>query len=583
MEIPNLEMIREITDKLNTEYDLQTRLNRYKTLPDLLNLTKKNNLTDEDAAIRALFIADFIVTTSELPPGNSDEDRYQSVIQSFKVGTELNSTADNLMRIFYLAYKIVTLIRRQDLFMGGRGLDRKSSLLRIKDTYFLPYLKISTQMLKQESSCMLQLGILAAALLRDFPDKQIQKYRSSPPVSNIKELIPVLWKLLLDYAQKQSVDTNPNAVIPNLEKSQSILMLDAAEKGNFISLWNVDPPSNFTSLKVEIQSMDSQLNKLFDNKSLISLRCQIQDAEDLDHIFIVRDPNIISHPILVLATPADEINLNCVKRILHLRGLEGEGWKPVIMDTAQETKNIEPISSGPLVKPEITPKAGKGGLLNRIKNLFKKKSVEEGPALESSIKPIQKKKWKDIPAFVLGSEFLAKSLTVEAVGDFALFEEFDTIREANYSIIGVLESELETKKTQIMIKKVNQNLSEVYQFYEGILSKLNKLSQFLFNIQGNLVIDEVFWMNEHDEKFLLCVDQGNSRLVGTLAASYRDKIADLQIRASSKEELQRRSIHMRNKQFLGALGARTNPDLRETIDRIFGQNFDCSKAVLLEF
>lgn len=583
MEIPNLETIREITNKLNTEYDLQTRLNRYKTLPDLLNLAKQNNLTNEDAAIRALFIADFIVTTSELPPGNSDEDRYKSVIRSFKLGTELNTTADNLMRIFYLAYKISTLIRRQDLFMGGRGLDRKSSLIRIKDTFFLPYLKISTRMLKQESSCMLQLGILAAALLRDFPDQQIQNYKSSPPMSNMKELSPLVWKLLLDYARKQNVDTNPNAVIPNLKKSQSVLIIDAAEKGNLISLWNIDPSTNFMNLKAELQSLSSELNKITDNKALISLRCQIQNTEDLDHMFIVRDPKILSHPFFVLATPADEINLNCVKRILHLRGLEGEGWKSIVVEVPQEKINIEPISSAPLDQPKTEQKVNKGGLLNRIKSLFKKKTVEEFPTLKPSIKPIQKKKMKEIPAFVLNSEFLAKSLTVEAVGDFALFEEFDTIREANYSIIGVLESELESKKTHLMITKGNQNLSEVYQFYEGILPKLNKISQVFFNIQGNLIIDEVFWMNENDEKLLLCIDNGFSHLVGTLAVSHRDKVVDLQTGVSSMEDLQRRSIHMRNKQFLNALEARTNPDLQEIIERIYGQNFDCSKASMLKF
>jgi len=583
VDIPNLETIQEITKKLNTEYDLQTRLNRYKSLPDLLNLAKQNNLTNEDAAIRALFVADFIVTTSELPSGNSDEDRYKSVIESFKLGLDLNSTSDSLMRIFYLAYKITTLIRRQDLFMGGRGLDRQSSLLRIKDTYFLPYLKISSEMLKQESSCRLQLGILAAALLHDFPDQQIQRYESSPPFSKLKELTSLVWGLLLDYSRRQRVDTNPNAVIPNLAKSQSILMLDAAEKGKTVSLWNVNLTSNFTNLKVDIQAFDSQLNKVIDDKSLISLRCQIQNTRDLDHMYIVRDPQITSHPIFMLATPADEINLSTVQRILHFRGMEGDSWKSAIVDTPKEVQSTESILTDTVIQPEKSKKASKGGLLSRIRSRFKKKSIEDFPAAKPSVKPIQKKKLKDIPQFTLHSEFLAKSLTVEAVGDFALFEEFDTIRETNYSIIGVLESDLESKKTQLMIKKVNQNISAVYQFYEDIMSQLNMIFQKNFDSSATLIIDEIFWMNELDEKLLICIDHGASRLVGTLAASHQDKIADLQIGASSKEELQRRSIHMRNKQFLGALDARTNPDLQETIERIFGQNFDCSKAILLRF
>ena len=95
MEIPNLEVLREISSNIEKEYDLESRLNRYKNLaPELITFASNSGIQDPEEAIRALFIADFIVTASEVPTGSIDDERYNSVIKAFLQGK--SSPTDSL-------------------------------------------------------------------------------------------------------------------------------------------------------------------------------------------------------------------------------------------------------------------------------------------------------------------------------------------------------------------------------------------------------------------------------------------------------------------------------------------------------
>ena len=81
--IPNLPYIDLLIIELGREYDIPVRLSRYASAaPELLTLATDAGLTAEEAP-RALFVADFIATSSEVPSEASDEDRYHSVFKAF--------------------------------------------------------------------------------------------------------------------------------------------------------------------------------------------------------------------------------------------------------------------------------------------------------------------------------------------------------------------------------------------------------------------------------------------------------------------------------------------------------------------
>ena len=64
---PNLAYFDTLISELDREYDIPVRLSRYKSAaPELLTLVTDAGLS-EDEATRALFVADFIATSSEVP------------------------------------------------------------------------------------------------------------------------------------------------------------------------------------------------------------------------------------------------------------------------------------------------------------------------------------------------------------------------------------------------------------------------------------------------------------------------------------------------------------------------------------
>ncbi|MFX1535008.1 MAG: hypothetical protein ACFFDI_12355, partial [Promethearchaeota archaeon] len=242
MEIPNFETLKELVDKIDQDFDLQTRLERYKSMAsELVSAALAEGLNNEEDASRALFVSDFIITASEVPAGSTDEDRHKSVIQTFISGvSERGSSSDKLMRVYYLAYKLAIMIRRQDLFMANRGLARETGLLRLMDTHLTPYLAVCADVLGKES-CGWELGVLSAALKRAYPHSEVQNFIDSPKSTDRGALVPIIWRLLKSYAEKQLVEVNITLVITNIQKSSGILVLDST-KSLMTGLWNCVQP-----------------------------------------------------------------------------------------------------------------------------------------------------------------------------------------------------------------------------------------------------------------------------------------------------------------------------------------------------
>ncbi|MFV2015906.1 MAG: hypothetical protein ACC656_10780, partial [Candidatus Heimdallarchaeota archaeon] len=68
----NESLITEILEKLDQEYDLKARLGRYESAtPELIEFAANNGIPEVNDAVRALFISDFVITSSEVPEGTT--------------------------------------------------------------------------------------------------------------------------------------------------------------------------------------------------------------------------------------------------------------------------------------------------------------------------------------------------------------------------------------------------------------------------------------------------------------------------------------------------------------------------------
>lgn len=582
MEIPNLEVLREISSNIGKEYDLVRRLNRYKNLaPELIIFASNSGIQDSEEAARALFVADFIVTASEIPTGSNDEERYLSVIKAFIQGKLRCQSVDSLLKMFYLAYKTATLIRRQDLFMAGRGIDRQVALVRIKDCYITPYLQIASEILGS-GSCGWELAILSAALIRNYPDKEIEKYKITPSYSNYKSLTEPIWKMLENYAFNQNVDTNPNVIVPNIETSQAILLFDINNPSQ-LSLWRV-MTKNVSKLSVDIQSIAQTFDRdlTMQNKECIFLRGSIVDLSK--NIFILNNPYTDSKPLCVLISSVDEINTTRMLTILGLRGLEQDGWKSVL-SRPESKKEIETV----LKSTEITEKSyeelipEKTSFFSKIASLFGK-GRKKDPTRASPVKKQEKKreieeekKKKGLPTFLARNEFLSQAITIDAVSDIDLYETFDTLREepSGYSIIGIFETDFEGAQTNVLSIPQTDISSQLQSFFNS-LDKITKSLNSAFSENIPFLLHEAFFFNkDNDQKLIISLNGNLERVVGTIATSYFDKTTDWQSREEEKEPLQRRSLHMRTSQLLSA---RRHTPFEEATTRIFSENFNIKRA-----
>lgn len=590
--IPNEDICRTLVRKIEDEYDLENRLNRYKSQSELITLASNQGLTEIDDAVRALFVADFIVTASEVPSGGTDDERYRSVFHSFIRGRSRCLSSDSLMRIFYLAYKTATTIRRQDLFMAGRGLSRKAALVRLKDSYITPYLAVVSEILGK-GSCGWELGVLSAAMKRMYPDNEIQQFDNLPEYMEYQALTESIWRLMISYSEKQIVETNPNPIIPNMNESQSLLLLDAKQT-SLLSLWNTTSP-NALKLQVELPSLVKFLNQPVDGKQLVLMRGSILDT--MEHFFIIRDPFTRAKPMFIIKTPADELNLSRVLTVLHLRGLEQGGWKSLFISKEEPVIRPKKIS---VIKPkEIVTGVEKEklplkeGFFTKIKRvLFGKKSettVKEKSVLKPKpqkfepAKEVKKEKKQDqLPLFMSQSSFIAQGITIDTVGDMNLFELFDTVREESYYVVGTFETDFKKTDT-FFLTRLDTLPSTVITFFNGLDQEMSKLYRSCFG-DNQILIEELFLIADEDQKLIISLNGNQERVVGTIAttsveiAGISQQIADWQSRAKTVESLQRRSLHMRTNQLLAA---RRHTPFNEAVERIYGSNLNIEAASLL--
>ncbi|MFX1254510.1 MAG: hypothetical protein ACFFCZ_23050 [Promethearchaeota archaeon] len=556
MEIPNFEILKELVHKIEQDFDLQTRLERYKSMAsELVSAALAEGLKNEEDASRALFVSDFIITASEVPVGSTDEDRHKSVIQTFISGiNERGSSSDKLMRVYYLAYKLAIMIRRQDLFMANRGLARETGLLRLMDTYVTPYLAVCADILG-EKTCGWELGILSAALKRAYPHSEVQNFINSPKSTDRGALVPIVWQLLKSYAEKQPVEVNETLVITNIQKSSGILVLDST-KSLMTGLWNcVQPDFSSKADKTALTPLSNFLKKIDVERHLIYLRGRILGTEE--NLFFVRNPFVKSKSFLVLRTTADEINVSELLTILQLRGLDYEGWLEIKADEEKTPKM--PVSG----------QTEEQGLMARIKSILGL-NKPKGRKVAKSTPVISKKR--------LLASFLAHAITVDAVGDIKLFEMFDTFRESDYIVGGALESDFERSKTNFLVEKKLGDPSKLSTLLDGLDEVLEKAANHFFGGEHQIFPEEILFTTNDQRRHIITLagNVSEKRIVGTIASTFAKDLTDWQ---SKKEEklLKRRTLLMRTNQLLTARRNILEP-FDKCLERVYGEDLDQSVA-----
>ncbi|MFQ5818399.1 MAG: hypothetical protein ACE5I5_00175 [Candidatus Heimdallarchaeota archaeon] len=552
IDIPNFETLKGLLGKIDHDFDILSRLTRYKTMaPESVSMGLSLGLTSEEDTSRALFVSDFIITASEVPSGGTDEERHQSVIQTFISGiNQRGVSSDALMRVYYLAYKLAIMIRRQDLFMAGRGLIRETALLRLMDTHITPYLAVCADLLGN-GSCGWELGVLTAALNRTYPHSEVQNLLGAPKSADRAALVPIIRRILKSYAEKHPVDVNNNIIISNIKNTKSILVLDS-KKTLMTGLWNcVQPGFSSKADREALSPLSDFLKKIDVERHLLYLRGRILGT--VENFFFIRNPFLENKPFLVLRTTADEINVSEMLTILQLRGLDYKGWLEIKADEGTPSK--APVFD----QPE------KEGLLAKIKRIlgFKKseKRILDKPR-------VSKKRFLD--------SFLTHAITVDAVGDIKLFEMFDVERESEYTVEGALESDFERNQTFFLTEKKLGDPLEIANLLDGLDEVLEKAANHFFGGETQILPEEILFTSQDKKRHIITLagNVSEKRIVGTIASTYVQDEIDWQ---PKKEEnfIKRRTLLRRTNQLLTTRRT-TFETFEKSLERVYGTDLDQS-------
>ncbi|MCY3412233.1 MAG: hypothetical protein INQ03_11420 [Candidatus Heimdallarchaeota archaeon] len=798
--IQNFEVLNTLLNSLNEEFDLDRSFTRYRNYsPELLEVAIELGLTDQEDATRALYLTDFVLTQAEIDA--EDSLRRESIIKSFIMGKEYGIAGENMLKIFYLSSKVAQSMRRNDAFLSGRGLDRNTSMVIIKDLLIIPYLEICKVLLGDVSPSF-QLGVLASAVKQSLPTDEIMEYKNIKAKENI---LPFAWNIMKAFDRKFPAEINPTLSISNIDNSSTILV-NKVEKIN-LGLTNVNKNPDCQEIEV-ISNLIDFLEGLEEDKNVMYVAGEL--INQYENIFLVRNPNVKGHPLTIIKTQADEINVSAVLSLLELRSYEEEAWfednqkvrtcigitgipktvemeveEPVefevederdveieveedvevfdeieeevdemeiqekeveeeveIIDKIEETvekeimvdeeeivevidkieyeeeeevevevekevsfqeeeeyeeeimedieyeeeeefeivvdKEVESGKKGflgigkkkavikkvPEIQTRLVKKTKKVPKKIKKKKMVTKTRMEpvkekqirkvtkfkEGPVKKKVIKqvpkivtevitkdvprkemvkksiqievPVKRMKIKKIPRMerqmvkkivkekymrkdtrmekkMVTKEimeetttektiaqvipcFVGRAMNVLTLGDVDLFEQWDSIRESNYIIIGTMVSDFKTNTTKFFNEELLGKPAELSKLLDGLDEVIEKLVNVFFEGDYQIMPSEILFIDKSEKRYLIMFEGNEDRIVGTIAATYVRDLTKWQER--KREVLNRRTLRMRTGQLLSSLG---HTPFDTSIERIYKDNiskdavmFKLDKAIL---
>ena len=222
---------------------------------------------------------------------------------------------------------------------------------------------------------------------------------------------------------------------------------------------------------------------------------------------------------------------------------------------------------------EVVPK--KGGLFSKIKSLFTGKVDSETrvtkvkkEATRTVKRDVKKKEKKKKVLSHQLPDFVAESMGVLALGALDLFEIFDTEREGEYRIAGVIESDFKANSTTFLLESILGSSESVISLLDGLDEYMEAVMSHFVGNTIQLRICELLFSTKEGERMLFRMDSNDERMIAIVALTYSKDITEWQLKDKT-EKVKRRTLMMRSNQLLSA---RQHTPLDTSVARILGDN-----------
>jgi hypothetical protein len=488
--------------------------------------------------------------------------------------------------------------------MTGKGVQREASLITLKDLFIDAYLEICEEVLGK-GTCGWELSILASALKKTLPGVEYKYYKSAPKRSEKTKLFPYIWNLLTEYSMSVKTVVNEESLIPNIDKSNTLLGLLPDKNDLYFSKWNFkNLRTSLKKNKEELINLHNFISQSDDTRPFIYLRAKILNSDQ--HIFLVRHPENIK-PFFLLKSPVDEINVTEILTLLKNRG-DDIGGNPNVIPVQLQIEEVEKtvvreieetidrntskkqkfkgqLSPRPPLSVQNEQKNKKQGFFSRIFSRFRTSKSKTAQSSQKAEKPkevkkevkkgkktvkekIKVKKEKHPSSNI--PDFISYALGVAAVGDLNLFQLFDTVRESNYAFSGVLYSDFKNNSSTFYASKTINNPKSLTKILDGLDMAVERVINHFEGDKVQIMPKEILFRGRTiDTNFVLIFEGNEDHLVGIMGSTY---VKDETTYAGPEEEeetFQRRTLKMRTNQLLNTLKSVHRFD--EVFTRVLGE------------
>lgn len=569
--------------KYSAEKAYKKQFERYTTLDDLmeaLDLFQKDHNCSQQQALVALYLADFVVTSSNIKDLSiSDEKRRLSILQFCLHAGEQELDTDAVIMLHILSQELGVAVRRNFVYQLDRGLPINVTIIRLADYFVVPFLKFSLTVSDKLTLPWL-IALVDGAISEILPSEVYEQLKEKKHLRDLKDfkLTDAALGSLERFIKTRTEKPNPHAKVPTLaESAGAILIRNLRRKEEFFGYSEPMPDKQLEQLHKEFSEVcaQSKFSKSIIDPVYYRATSLASAAQQLTRqVFLVRETasSYDFETWFFLNTTVDDINLEAIRKRLEDRciAIEGVIRRPLApKKRIMKKKKTAPISTPDDKQPSPTPKKPKLSFWQRILAVFSRKKPEkiEEDEKAKSVEPESgiKEELTESPKIEMETDewdrnevlnCWAETLVVDAVANIDLEEIYDTLREKNWIITGLADFS-EEKGTLLAIgehegflKSVLTDLSAHFRELRDVAERL--LPQAAKDTQMRFIPQEVFLEHKGEDKLFDLFTFGASDETLTVLMAQHTHLTNLAYIKPNKEISKRRTLQMRTRQLATA-------------------------------
>ncbi len=602
---------KKLYDQFAKEKMFEQQFERYKTI-DALKLELEEFIAEYeckvDHAILTLHLSDFVLTSSNIRDLSiTDQQRRSSILSFCLTALEYGLETEPIILLHMLAQELGVAVRRNYAYQLDRGLPIDIALVRLADTFVVPFLQFIIGF--RGLSLPWLVALTDSAISGILPDKSYQEFKDKDSLKKASEpqLLDAALICLERFEKVRTDKPNPLVTVPAVSESAGAVLIRSLKKNEEY----FGCSKSFSEEK--LQKIQKEFSKVCARSKFDKLAIETVYYRASSHsltqkvsrqVFLVRgqETGADYEAWFFLDTPADDFNLSLIQKRLQNRsiGIEGIIRRPELPKKKVKKKDVKkaPKKQDEEQKTTVGAPKPKVSFWKKIKGLFRGKKEEQSvktepipdapkPIPESAeikTEPVPVAKEPDITiegwSRTKVLNLIAEVLVVDAVSGIDLEEPYDTLREKEYIISGLADfPTLDLAKPEGTLMALEEKRSNLKETITDLGPHLIELRDLAFQIlptsdQIQFIPQEVFAEHKGKKNLYELYNFATTEEALTILVAENSLTSNVAFIAPNKTFSKRRTLQMRTRQLVGP---RTNVPFEDRVRNVLNELIDTSE------